>query len=98
MKVRPAWICWLPVGAVLAVSSAPAADGKADPAVERTHVMIPMRDGVRLSAYVYRPPGTGPWPVLYQQRFSDLENAGSRERGTRMAARGYAVVDENFRG
>ena len=30
------------------------------PVTER-HEMIPMRDGQRLSAYLYFPPGSGPW-------------------------------------
>src|SRR4051812_19899357 len=38
--------------------------------VTEQHVMIPMRDGVRLSAYLYTPPGEGPWPVLYEQRYA----------------------------
>ena len=32
--------------------------------VTEKHEMIPMRDGVKLSAFIYTPPGTGPWPVL----------------------------------
>ena len=30
--------------------------------VREEHLMIPMRDGTRLSGYVYFPPGGGPWP------------------------------------
>jgi predicted acyl esterase len=29
------------------------------------HLMVPMRDGTRLSVYLYFPEGKGPWPVLY---------------------------------
>jgi predicted acyl esterase len=29
-----------------------------------TGALATMRDGVRLSADIYRPPGKGPWPVL----------------------------------
>ena len=37
-------------------ATTPAAD------YDRREVMIPMRDGQRLSAYLYFPPGQGPWP------------------------------------
>lgn len=64
--------------------------------VREEHVMIPMRDGARLSAYLYFPPGKGPWPVLYQQRYASL--AGSRQAHARLAAAGYVVCAQNFRG
>ncbi len=60
--------------------------------------MIPMRDGTRLSAYMYFPPGRGPWPVLYQQRYADLAGAGTRRAHAKLAAAGYAVCAQNFRG
>ncbi len=66
--------------------------------VREEHVMIPMRDGVRLSAYLYFPSGTGPWPVLYEQRYADLTGKGTREANARLAAAGYVVCAENFRG
>ncbi len=61
-------------------------------------LMIPMRDGKRLSAYVYLPSGKGPWPVIYEQRYADVRGRGMRESFARLADRGYAVVIENFRG
>lgn len=64
--------------------------------VREEHVMIPMRDGARLSAYLYFPPGKGPWPVLYHQRYASL--TGSRREHARLAAAGYVVCAENFRG
>ncbi|HLJ09737.1 MAG TPA: CocE/NonD family hydrolase [Planctomycetaceae bacterium] len=60
--------------------------------------MIPMRDGKRLSAYLYFPKGDGPWPVLYEQRYADLRGAGSRKAFAKLAEAGYVVVGENFRG
>ena len=36
-------------------------------AVTVEHLMVPMRDGTRISAYVFRPPGDGPWHALLQQ-------------------------------
>lgn len=64
--------------------------------IREEHVMIPMRDGARLSAYLYFPQGKGPWPVLFQQRYASL--AGSRQAHARMAAAGYVVCAANFRG
>ena len=66
--------------------------------VTEKHEMIPMRDGKKLSAYLYFPKGDGPWPVLYEQRYADLRGAGSRKGFAKLAAAGYVVVGENFRG
>src|SRR3954447_26358804 len=77
----------------------PAADTPVDlGGVTEKHVMIPMRDGKRLSAYLYFPAGKGPWPVLYEQRYADLRGAETRKQFARMAAPGYVVAGENFRG
>ncbi len=66
--------------------------------VTEQHVMIPMRDGKKLSAYLYFPKGEGPWPVLYEQRYADLRGVGSRKAFAKLAEAGYVVVGENFRG
>ncbi len=66
--------------------------------VREEHLLIPMRDGVKLSAYVYFPPGDGPWPVLYEQRYADLKGVGTRQGNARLAKAGYVVCAENFRG
>src|SRR5437764_12265048 len=66
--------------------------------VRNEHVMIPMRDGVKLSAYLYFPPGKGPWPVLFEQRYAGMRDAGSRQTAAKLAAAGYVVCRENFRG
>jgi predicted acyl esterase len=62
------------------------------------HVMLPMRDGVRLSCYLTRPAEGGPWPVLYQQRYSDVSSEGARRHAATLALHGYAVCVQNFRG
>ena len=67
-------------------------------AIIEKHEMIPMRDGQRLSAYLYFPPGDGPWPVLYEQRYASARSRGTRQSLARLAAGGYVVVVENFRG
>ena len=66
--------------------------------VTEKHVMVPMRDGKKLSDYLYFPQGKGPWPVLYEQRYADLRGAGSRKAFARLAAAGYVVAAQNFRG
>jgi predicted acyl esterase len=60
--------------------------------------MIPMRDGVRLSAYLYLPEGSGQWPVVFEQRYAGLTSAGTRKNSADLARRGYVVAMVNFRG
>ncbi len=67
--------------------------------VTQTHEMILMRDGVRISAYVFKPPGAGPWPVLLQQRYAAGNNPGTQQSFAHMAKTyGYVMVMANFRG
>lgn len=66
--------------------------------VTEKHVMIPMRDGKKLSAYVYLPDGDGPWPVLMEQRYAGLRATSSRKSFAELAAGGYVVAAVNFRG
>ena len=68
------------------------------PGVREQHVMIPMRDGVRLSAYLYMPKGEGKWPVVFEQRYAGLTSAGTRKGSAELARRGFAVAMVNFRG
>ncbi len=64
-------------------------------------VFLPMRDGVRLAATVYRPPGEGPWPCLVEAlpyRKDDL-TAHYRTEYQRFADEfGYAVCRLDVRG
>src|SRR5258708_826347 len=66
--------------------------------VTESHEMVPMRDGKKLSTYLYTPEGKGPWPVLYQERYADLRGAATRQAFARLAAAGYVVAAQNFRG
>lgn len=66
--------------------------------VTEKHVMIPMRDGTKLSTYLYFPEGKGPWPVIYEQRYADLRGAATRKSFADMAANGYVCAVQNFRG
>lgn len=67
-------------------------------AVTEKHQMIPMRDGKHLSSYLYIPPGTGPWPVLFEQRYADIRGAGTRKAAARLAEAGFVVAMVNYRG
>lgn len=67
------------------------------PVTER-HEMIPMRDGQRLSAYLYIPEGKGTWPAVFEQRYADIRGASTRRSAAKLAAAGYVVALVNFRG
>lgn len=60
--------------------------------------MIPMRDGTRLSAYVYFPPGDQKWPAIFEQRYGDISSAGSRRAAARFASGGFVIAQVNYRG
>lgn len=66
--------------------------------ITERHEMVPMRDGKRLSAYLYFPPGEGPWPVVFEQRYADLRGAATRKAAATLAEAGYVVALVNFRG
>ena len=66
--------------------------------VTEQHVMIPMRDGKKLSAYLYIPDGEGPWPLLWEQRYADLRADRTRQSLANLASHGYVVSTVNFRG
>jgi len=85
------------------ILAAASAEGALEPLIDlgnvtETQVMIPMRDGVKLSTYLYTPKGNGPWPVLYEQRYADLKGAETRKGFARISAAGYVVAAQNFRG
>jgi predicted acyl esterase len=67
------------------------------PVVEK-HVLVPMRDGTKLSTYLYFPEGPGPWPVIYEQRYADLRGVETRQAFARLAKAGFVVAAQNFRG
>jgi uncharacterized protein len=65
------------------------------------NVMIPMRDGVRLAANIYRLEGAGPAPVLLARSPYDKEGMGNGD-GTldfmRAVQAGYVIVTQDTRG
>jgi predicted acyl esterase len=66
--------------------------------VREEHLMIPMRDGKRLSAYVFFPPGEGKWPAIFEQRYGDISSAGSRKAAAKFAEGGFVIALVNYRG
>jgi predicted acyl esterase len=67
--------------------------------VVETHLMIPMRDGAKLSAYLYRPKAEKEaLPVVFEQRYGSLRGLTTREAAARIARARFAVVLVNFRG
>ena len=62
------------------------------------HRMIPMRDAKHLSALVYFPQGQGPWPVLFEQRYADIQGESTRRSAAKLAQAGYVVAMVNYRG
>lgn len=98
-KLAPACLCMV-LCLVLcpALSAQEAPPIKFEKGVTEKHVMIPMRDGVKLSAYLYFPKGKGPWPVLMEQRYASLRGKGSRLSFAEMAGHDYVVCAVNFRG
>jgi predicted acyl esterase len=66
--------------------------------VTEKHVWVPMRDGTKLSVYLYLPPGKGPWPALLEQRYADLTAPATRKSFAKLAEGGYVVAAQNFRG
>src|SRR6187397_400150 len=85
--------------AVLGVAATAAAARAADlgplPVVVETAVKVPMRDGVTLTADVYRPAGEGRYPVLLQRTPYDRRDP---KTGLKLASNGYVVVLQDTRG
>ena len=69
-------------------------------------VMVPMRDGLRMAADVYRPKNVaGPVPIVfvrtpYNFNYWDVRNGAPRDMSAELDAvkRGYAYVEMNERG
>ena len=74
------------------------------PAAETTwvrdhDVAVPMRDGVVLRADVWRPQGTGPFPVLvYRTPYGKSAAQTDYATFSKAVQRGYAVVMQDVRG
>ena len=73
--------------------------GVADGAMLERMVMVPMRDGVRLSTAVIRPKASGPVPtVLIRTPYLKEGELRNRALFGRLIREGYAIVVQNERG
>lgn len=89
------------LAAALTFACLQSAFGESQPttnSVRFEHKMIPMRDGVRLSAFLYFPEGDGPWPVIFEQRYASFEAKSTLDQLADLARHGYVVAGVNFRG
>lgn len=64
----------------------------------RFHVMVPMRDGVRLSTDLAIPRGDGPWPAVLTRTPYGNSDPLRVERLLWLARRGFAVAYQDCRG
>jgi putative CocE/NonD family hydrolase len=62
------------------------------------NVPVPMRDGVELSADIYRPDADGRFPVLLQRTPYSNNTPGAVDQSRFFAERGYVVVQVDVRG
>ena len=99
MRIPPLLLATALVVSLASLSSIPAQEaGPLPGGVAEIHMMVPMRDGVRLSVSLYIPPDDGPWPALLEQRYANAQAQRTREEFARMASHGYVVALQNFRG
>lgn len=61
-------------------------------------VRIPMRDGVTLSTDLYRPAGSGPWPVIVTRTPYNKNGGRTLAAGRYYAAHGYVYAAQDVRG
>ncbi len=80
----------------LAAQSVPADPERSYEVKKELNVMVPMRDGVRLSTDVYRPDAPGRFPVILER--TPYDNNSSFRAGMRYAGRGYVYVTQDVRG
>ncbi len=90
-RIVPNAVFWI---AAIQLFAAPPVPGD----VREQHVMIPMRDGKRLSAYLFFPPGDGRWPAVFEQRYADISGAGTKKATADLARNGFVIAMVNFRG
>src|SRR5437763_13023287 len=74
-------------------------------AVVDRKVMVPMRDGLRMQADIYRSKGAGPYPIIFSRtpynfNWWDVRLSAPRDMSTVLEGvkRGYAYVIMNERG
>ena len=99
LRLRQRLRHFLPIVLLLTLAGIASAQDNVDLGhVSERHEMIPMRDGTRLSAYVYFPQGKGPWPAVFEQRYASLRATATRKIAAQLADAGFVVALVNFRG
>ncbi|MHA6289159.1 alpha/beta hydrolase family protein [Maricaulis sp. CAU 1757] len=96
----PAYYLYTPsAGALVFLASARETLNQA-PLPSRDHISYPVRDGHQLEAYLTRPSGGGPFPmVLLPHGGPESRDVGGFDALAHfLATRGYIVVQPNFRG
>jgi len=92
---------WIRSFLLLAAASAWAADA-VRPITARirieSNIVVPMRDGIKLYADVYRPEGPGRFPALVVRTPYGKQRDGMHQTKIQFAQRGYAVVIQDTRG
>jgi len=81
-----------------AVEAQGSADFVRHPMEVRHHVQVPLRDGVHLSADVYRPPSGGPHPAVFTHTPYNNNSERTLEVAWSYVRRGYAYVITDARG
>ncbi len=96
-QVRLALLVLVLVPATLAANSIGVA--QADPANAISvdnNVLVPMRDGIRLAADVYRPSAPGTYPVILTR--TPYDKTGGKDDGIFFAQNGYVYIAQDTRG
>src|SRR5581483_3416690 len=75
-----------------------AAETPSYPVKRELDVRIPMRDGVTLSADIYRPDSPGKFPVILVRTPYDNGSGNNSAKGVWWASHGYAYVIQDVRG
>ena len=67
-------------------------------AIVDENVQIPMQDGVKLTADIYRPDAQGRFPALVLRTPYNKRGPGEERDSRWLAERGYVVVNQDVRG
>ncbi|MBV8833665.1 MAG: CocE/NonD family hydrolase [Acidobacteriaceae bacterium] len=98
-SAAPISVALATAGLMATAVSAQIADRRRPPQLIRENlgVAVPMRDGIRLTANVYLPAGTGRWPTVFVR--TPYDRRGPAASSYRYFLRhGYAVVIQDVRG
>ena len=88
--------CLLALALTAIALTSPARSATPNTVTYERNVLVPMRDGVKLHADIYRPDAEGKYPVLLTRTPYDKNNAVAF--GLQGAARGYVVIIQDVRG